>query len=369
MIIELLNTLETWPALEPAWQRLAESRGNLFVGPDWVATALSVFAPSNYLLAVAREGREVVGVMPIEGRPGRRNVMRFLGSELGDRFEPLCAGAVEQEFLGELASTLEGRGGFRMMVLNHVDVESTWWRRLAGGEGSRIAAVAQRESEEFYIDLAGLDWDGYLATRSKSFRKRLSYIERALGRDHSVLIRESQDSSRLDQDLDRFFALHELRWQARGGSSLADASKREFIRQVATRLLQRGQLRLRFLEVDGTAVASLLAWKFGGRYCYYQGGFDPAWSKSSVGTLLIGDTIRAAIKEGADEFDFLLGEEPYKRRFATNSRRVANVVLVGRRRPAHLIARAEAWLRRRFADTDSALLRRLGSLAPSRRQG
>ena len=41
-------------------------------------------------------------------------------------------------------------------------------------------------------------------------------------------------------------------------------------------------------------------------------GFDPAFSKLSPGTLTIGHAIDQAIREGATEFDFLRGGEPYK---------------------------------------------------------
>ena len=53
-----------------------------------------------------------------------------------------------------------------------------------------------------------------------------------------------------------------------------------------------------------------------------------------------------AIEDGASEYDMLLGDEPFKRRFATSSRRVHTVLLAPRGHPAHLSAAAGVRLRR-----------------------
>jgi hypothetical protein len=67
-------------------------------------------------------------------------------------------------------------------------------------------------------------------------------------------------------------------------------------------------------------VAAWYGWSYGGRYAYYLAGFDPAWSRHSVGLLLLAHTIRAAAEEGAAEYDLLRGDEDYKDRFATGRR-------------------------------------------------
>ncbi len=60
----------------------------------------------------------------------------------------------------------------------------------------------------------------------------------------------------------------------------------------------------------------------------------------------MADTVRSAIEEGAQEFDLLLGDESYKRRFANGTRAVQTTVLTGAMRPTRLLASGEAWARR-----------------------
>ena len=63
----------------------------------------------------------------------------------------------------------------------------------------------------------------------------------------------------------------------------------------------------------------------------------------------MADTLRSAIEEGAKEFDMLLGNEPYKKRFTNASREVQTVLLTGAFRPMRLLALGEAWARRHGA--------------------
>jgi CelD/BcsL family acetyltransferase involved in cellulose biosynthesis len=70
------------------------------------------------------------------------------------------------------------------------------------------------------------------------------------------------------------------------------------------------------LELEGRAAAALYGFRYAGVECHYQGGRDPAWRSSSLGTVLVAHSIRSALEDGVREYRFLRGEEPYKYRFA-----------------------------------------------------
>jgi hypothetical protein len=48
---------------------------------------------------------------------------------------------------------------------------------------------------------------------------------------------------------------------------------------------------------------------------YYQAGFDPKYEEWSVGLVVMGKCIEDAISRELSEFDFLRGDEPYKKRW------------------------------------------------------
>jgi len=49
-----------------------------------------------------------------------------------------------------------------------------------------------------------------------------------------------------------------------------------------------------------------------GRMFYFQLGYDPAWSDSSPGLVLLSQTIRETFGMGCREYNFLQGNEPFK---------------------------------------------------------
>jgi CelD/BcsL family acetyltransferase involved in cellulose biosynthesis len=73
-----------------------------------------------------------------------------------------------------------------------------------------------------------------------------------------------------------------------------------------------GLLRLHALRLDGRIVAVMYALAAKRRaYCYIC-GFDPEFAALSPGTLILGHSIWQAVREGADEVDFLRGQERFK---------------------------------------------------------
>jgi CelD/BcsL family acetyltransferase involved in cellulose biosynthesis len=87
------------------------------------------------------------------------------------------------------------------------------------------------------------------------------------------------------------------------------------------------------------------------------------WAEKSVGLVLMAQTVRSAIEEGAEEYDLLLGDETYKARFATDEREVETLVVAGALDPTRLLAQVDAGVRR-ATDTMSPELRaRLRHLA------
>jgi CelD/BcsL family acetyltransferase involved in cellulose biosynthesis len=87
------------------------------------------------------------------------------------------------------------------------------------------------------------------------------------------------------------------------------------------------------------------------RFYFYQHGFDDQFRSHSVGLAVMAMTIRAAIDEGADEFDMLWGTEAYKSLWADDRRLLHQIQLF----PAHVGGRVH----RRAIDAR----RRLGRLA------
>lgn len=111
---------------------------------------------------------------------------------------------------------------------------------------------------------------------------------------------------------------------------------REFA--FAEKALARGWLRLWIAEADGAPAAAWYGWRIGRRYCYALAGLAREFEKLALGTVLLGHTIERAAAEGATIYDFMWGDEDYKRRFETGRRHASTVLLAKPRHPARLLA-------------------------------
>ncbi|MBI3179814.1 MAG: GNAT family N-acetyltransferase [Deltaproteobacteria bacterium] len=58
----------------------------------------------------------------------------------------------------------------------------------------------------------------------------------------------------------------------------------------------------------------------GRRFYYWLPVYEPALSQASPGRLLLMELMRWSLESGHEEFDFLLGDEAYKRTYATGAR-------------------------------------------------
>jgi CelD/BcsL family acetyltransferase involved in cellulose biosynthesis len=346
---ELVTEIGEVTTLAAEWRDLAERRGNAFLTPDWFLAWLRHFGQAwEPHMAVVRTPRGTLrGLLPlVSSKSNGRGELRVC--PIGDRFHPVADAGDEEAVATAAAPAIAPPGrGLHSLLLENVDVGSGWWRALAKAFPAPLATVERDEATLPFVELAGLSWDEYLAGRSRQLRSQLGRKLRSLRRDHDVRFRRTGSPDEVAADLATLLRLHDARWAERSGrSALADPTVREFHLEFARAAFERGWLRLTVMEVDEVPIAALYGWLIGGRWSYYQAGFDPAWSRHSPGFLVLAETIREAIEDGASEYDMLRGDEAFKRRFATSSRAVRTILLAPRGHQAHINAAAVDRLRR-----------------------
>jgi CelD/BcsL family acetyltransferase involved in cellulose biosynthesis len=357
--VEILADPADEPGLVDEWRALAEAAGNAFTTPEWYgayARHYGADAPP-FVVRVRDADGSLAGLLPL-CRSGR--TVRFAGANVGDRFAPVAVAGRE----AEVARAAAGALGREAVVLHNVDAGAPWIGALGEGLRGRVAATRLRGSVMPFVPLTGHTWDTFLGARSRNFRSQVRRKERALVDGEGAKFRATAVPGEVRADVAEFFRLHNSRWDEReGGSTITSPAVHAFHEDFAAAALEQGWLRMSFLEVEGTAVAALYAWRIGGRYAYFQAGFDTAWADKSVGLVLMAHTVREAIEEGADEYDLLLGDETYKARFATDERAVETLVVAGALDPTRLLAQVDAGVRRATDGLSPELRARLRDIA------
>jgi CelD/BcsL family acetyltransferase involved in cellulose biosynthesis len=218
-------------------------------------------------------------------------------------------------------------------MLERLPADVDWAAELGG-------RVLAREASPVLTFGVG-SWDELLAGWSSNRRGQARRIERRLAREHDHRYVLTRDRDSLGGDLDVLFALHRARW----GSQSPFLADMAFHRDFAAIALERGWLRLWRLEVDGRPAAAWYGLRFGTAESYYQAGRDPGMEDRAVGLALLLHTIRAALEDGASEYRFLRGDEPFKMRFASHDPGIVTIGLGTRTTGRALVAIADTLAR------------------------
>jgi CelD/BcsL family acetyltransferase involved in cellulose biosynthesis/aminoglycoside phosphotransferase (APT) family kinase protein len=358
-VVEVVTDTPSLEATAGEWRRLAESRGNPFITPEWFFTWLRHFGAGSapFVPVVRRPDGSFLGLMPLVASSGRRYpIVRFAGADLADYFEPVAASEDEKALAVATAGALAAkRGEWAIFVADYVADDTAFIKTLVDTPGLAKKRYHDHPSVFRSVELTGQTWESYVASLSRNLRGQIGRKLRGLEKEHDVRFRRTVESAELVTDMNRLFALHKLRWSGRGETFLADERARAFHVEFAAEALERQWLRLWSLDVDGETIAAWYGWHIGDRYLYYQAGFDPAWSRHSPGLVLLAHTIRAAIDEGAREYDMLIGDERYKARFTTGVRTAETIVITRPIHPAALVVAVDVGLRRAIRRLPSEL--------------
>jgi hypothetical protein len=183
------------------------------------------------------------------------------------------------------------------------------------------------ETQEFACLWADLpsSFEEYLKGVGPNVRYNFRRRWRALEREGVEFVVYRGKEEILGQ-IDELFRLHRLRFaEKRLTSDLLKPGVYQFHLDAAAKLAQNFMACLFLLKVRGQAIAALYGFSAGKRFSFYQAGMDPAWSRLSVGLVMMGCSIKEAIRSGHDEYDFFGAGNPYKLQWANHAR--ANVMI------------------------------------------
>jgi CelD/BcsL family acetyltransferase involved in cellulose biosynthesis len=215
---------------------------------------------------------------------------------------------------------------WQVLILSNLAPHAVAAHRLSEAIAARGYAVRRRPLWGCpYLEL-GDDWERYLATLTPTRRQTLRRKERSLRRHHRVEITD-YERDRFDDGWRHLVALHERRWN--GAGAFRAPHLEQLHRCFATALAARRQLWLATLDIDGEPVAAWYGFTWCDTVYFYQSGRDPRWDRESVGLVLMGAMIRRAIERGYRRFDFLRGEDAYKRQW-TEAQRVTEELTIFR---------------------------------------
>jgi CelD/BcsL family acetyltransferase involved in cellulose biosynthesis len=282
----------------------------------------------------------LIGVAPwyLEHSLVSGNVLRWLGTgeACTDHLSLICRPEHREYVAAAVVEAMTGTfNDWDRLELDAVDAEDIGIGYLISAFRNRQCAVARQTHGACWAVELPSTWENYLADISKSHRKQLRQLERRVITSGRVHWRRVDTEEQFAEGWGILVDLHQQRRISLGEPGcFASQRFHEFQREVAGRLLRRGQLRLSWMELDGAPAAAEYHFAGGGTTYAYQGGVDPSRLDEEPGRLSSILCLRAAIDEGQLTFDFLRGDEPYKAHWRATPRATVNYRITPNRRLA-----------------------------------
>jgi len=211
-----------------------------------------------------------------------------------------------------------------------------------------------------YITLPS-DMETFLRTLDGGTRYNLRRYSKKLSSNYNVAVATQKDFETLEKAMAAFYRLHQKRWEAEGRSGVFSKEVyRSFNNEVAQHFDKKGWLDLIFLTANREPVAAMYTFDYQNKKYAYLSGFDPQFSRYSVGNILILHVVERSIQKGLKECDLMRGDEPYKWLWTTNARTNIQVQVIRK----GIYARMYGWVTRNKSVL--SLTRKLGlSLSPN----
>jgi len=306
-----VSTLAGWA---PAWADLvaADPHATPFQSWAWARAWLqTVGAGRTVASLLLRDGRDAVALIPLYRSRGPWQSLRFIGTGNSDYLLPIIRPgyeAVTQACLDELVAT--GRGD--LLDLHQVPDHHP----LAAG-----FPTAERTDQSRCLRLSlPPRFDDYVPRLSKSLRYEVRRRDKGLYKEGRATLDVARTEDEARTAWNTFLDLHSRRWRRRG---LPGAFALPAVRRLHEAWIplahQAGEVVWITLRHDQRPVGVWYGMRTPRTWYFFQSGFDPAAAALSPGTVLVAEAIRLAIEDGATGFDFLRGDEPYKRRWAPDT--------------------------------------------------
>lgn len=335
MHVKVLNEIPEDPDLSETWNTLVLAMENpeVFFTYQWALAASRGFQQqlSTRLFLIydlIHDNDQLVGIAALAVDPRSPRAAFFLTSSTADYCDvvstPENRKAVVLALLEEIRKL-----GLSDLVLANVPANSATLRELPGVAGSQRFYVTSRAAYNCgVVQLGDEEERGELlrTLANKGREKRALKKLTTLGAVKVIHLTEPEQigaslESIVSAQISRFLASDRV-------SPLVGSERRTFLRYLSDLLSHSGWLKISQLEIDGRPVAWNYGFRFGGSWFWYLPTFQMEYEHVSPGSCLL----RLLVEEGARDaslqwLDLGLGDEPYKERFANNSRQTRYVHL------------------------------------------
>jgi len=314
---EIVQNFSQLEALSAQWEWLwkVSPVREAFTMFPWTRASWRAYGAHRTLCTpIVYRDKAIVGILPLAAE---RRCLRFIGAPRSDYNDLLCAESDAVEVL-EAAFTallklgiswdlcrLENLPQHANIVKYYNDVKvpprchlQLWFRDVTP---TLKMSAANKED----------------ITKAILSKKSLQRHTRTLERAGELRFRHIEDRQDIINHLPEFFRQHIARMSRAGKKSLfCHQNARHFYEALIEEFDPRQELRFAVLELDNRPIAYHFGFEVHGKFTWYKPTFDVDLWTYSPGDVLLKRLFEYIAVCDVHEFDFTVGNEPFKSRFA-----------------------------------------------------
>lgn len=343
MEIKEINNMNNFLELKNTWNRLVNlSNNDIFSTWEWLSIWWKYFGKNKKLLIlIAEENGEIVGIAPLMYSKKdffgiNIGVVEFIGAkDLHSGYNDFIIIKHQKKCVEKFIKYLNSHSlswvysKFLDIPVNSLNLKNLQYYANKVDVAHECLSVPLPNSFEIFLK--------QIQKRArKSFRTKYERLKNKF----EVKFVDYSDLNSVLYGMNSVFNLHQKRWKIKGGfkGMFANSKFKDFSLEVAKTFSKIGWLGLYGIEVSGTPIAVSYGFYFKNKYYSNISGLDSNFLKYDIGILLRFLIMEKCINKKITEYDFLWGNDMWKKRFRPDHKNTYNSLIIKNKLSTRLIA-------------------------------
>ncbi len=327
MNIRLINSKDEFEALEPVWNDLLfrSESNHINLTFEWMKTWFDIYGSNKILfILIAEDDEGIVGIFPLMIQnivsPFSRllNVKRltFMAAGISDNLDFIIVRKNELVIYEFFNFIFDKKALWDELVLCDIDSNSSNQNFIKKFKPPHsFTKSVQQPYSGYFAQISG-NFHEYYSSLSKEQRRAIKKRSMRLGNNFTIKNIASQDvSDDLINEIQNFEKKRKRYKISRGSDQLFNNEFVKFITTLSDNIKHHKWIKIFKLIVNEKLAAYVITFDYNQRIFAWLTSYNLDFFKYSVGLLIHKNAIEFAFNNNYKYFDFMRGDEPYKKFF------------------------------------------------------